>query len=161
MSSIGIKLSVLALLLMGAFCGGYKAADYHLTARATADALKRAQDAEKASAEAIAAYNHLAGELSAANDKHTNELRSAQNETNHLRDRIAAGAGSLRVSATCPPSPGLNAGSHVDSGTWAELDPAARLAYFALRDGIDRASAQLAACQDELRLRTEGGNKSP
>jgi prophage endopeptidase len=36
-------------------------------------------------------------------------------------------------------------------GARAELDPAARSDYFALRAGIQRMTAQLAACQARLR----------
>lgn len=161
-----IKTTVIAALIAAvvAFGGGYKVADWRLTAQANADALERAQRAEKTRDEAIAAYNHLAGELATSNDRHTNELRNAQNETTRLRDRLNAGSIGLRIAGTYPRLPSATeaaAGSRVDTGTGAELDSTARRAYFALRDGIDRASAQLAACQDELRLRTEGGSKSP
>ncbi len=155
-----LKTAAVVALVVGvvAFAGGYKVADWRLTAQANAEALERAQRAEKARDEAIAAYNHLAGELATANDRHTNELRNAQNETTRLRDRLNAGSIGLRIAGTCPRLPSATeaaAGSRVDTGTGAELDSTARRAYFALRDGIDRASAQLAACQDELRLRTD------
>lgn len=155
--------AVVALVVgVAAFSGGYKVADWRLTAKANAEALERAQRAEKARDEAIAAYNHLAGELATSNDRHTNELRNAQNETTRLRDRLNAGSIGLRLAGTCPRVGETQSapGARVDTGTGAELDSTARRAYFALRDGIDRASAQLAACQDELRLRVaEGGNR--
>ena len=157
-----LKTAAVVALVVGvaAFSGGYKVADWRLTAKANAEALERTQRAEKARDEAIAAYNHLAGELATSNDRHTNELRNAQNETTRLRDRLNAGSIGLRIAGTCPRVGEAQSapGARVDTGTGAELDSTARRAYFALRDGIDRASAQLAACQDELRLRTAEGD---
>lgn len=161
-----IKTAAVVALVVGvaAFGGGYKVADWRLTAKATAEALERAQRAEKARDEAITERDRLAGKLAAANDQHTDELRKAQNETNRLRDRLRDGSIGLRIAGTCPRVDEAQSPARpgVDSGTGAELAEPARRAYFSLREGIDRASAQLAACQDELRLRTtEGGNKSP
>ena len=161
-----IKTAAIAALIAGAlaFVGGYKVADWRLTGQYTAEKLEASQAAAKALAAMTDERDILAGKLSAANDRHTDELRKAQNETNSLRDRLRAGSIGLRIAATCPESrlgPQASSGARVDTGTGAELGETARRAYFALRDGIDRASAQLAACQDELRLRTEGGSKSP
>lgn len=160
------KSLALVALIVGvfAFGGGYKVADWRLTGQYTAEKLEASQAAAKALADMTADRDLLAGKLSAADDKHTNELRNAQNETNRLRDRLANSSNGLRIAATCPESrldPQAASGAHVDTGTGAELDSTARRAYFALRDGIDRASAQLAACQDQLTLRTSGGSKSP
>lgn len=161
-----IKTAAIVALItaVAAFGGGYKVADWRLTGQYTAEKLEASQEAAKALADMTADRDALAGKLSAANDQHTNELRNAQNETNRLRDRLANSSSGLRIAATCPESrlgPQAAPGARVDTGTGAELDSTARRAYFALRDGIDRASAQLAACQDELRLRAEGGSKSP
>lgn len=161
-----IKTAAIAALIAGAlaFVGGYKVADWRLTGQYTAEKLEASQAAAKALAAMTDERDILAGKLSAANDRHTDELRKAQNETNSLRDRLRTGSIGLRIAATCPESrlgPQASSGARVDTGTGAELGETARRAYFALRDGIDRASAQLAACQDELRLRTEGGSKSP
>ena len=161
-----IKTAAIAALIAGllAFAGGYKVADWRLTGQYTAEKLDAAQGAAKALAAMTNERDILAGKLSAANDRHTDELRKAQNETNSLRDRLRAGSIGLRIAATCPESrlgPQAASGARVDSGTGAELGETARRAYFALRDGIDRASAQLAACQDELKLRTLDGSKSP
>lgn len=161
-----IKTAVVVALVVGvaAFGGGYKVADWRLTAKATAEALERAQRAEKARDEAIIERDRLAGKLATANDQHTDELRKAQNETNRLRDRLRDGSIGLRIAGTCPRVGEAQGPARpgVDSGTGAELAEPARRAYFSLREGIDRASAQLAACQDELRLRTtEDGSKSP
>jgi prophage endopeptidase len=136
------------------FAVGYTVADWRLTGQHTAEKLEAARGAAKALADMTAARDQLSAALTAANDLHTSELRKAQNETNSLRDRLRAGNLRLRVAAVCPDSTAQTAGgTRVDSGTGAELDEPARRAYFALRDGIDRATAQLAACQDELKLR--------
>jgi hypothetical protein len=161
-----IKTTVIAALIAAvvAFGGGYKVADWRLTGQYTAEKLEAAKTAAKALADMTDERDKLAGKLSAANDLHTNELRNAQNETNRLRDRLANSSSGLRIAATCPAprlGPEASSGARVDTGTGAELDTTARRAYFALREGIDRASAQLAACQDELRLRTSADNKSP
>lgn len=162
-----IKTAATVALIVGvfAFGGGYKVADWRLTGQYTAEKLEASQAAAKALADMTADRDLLAGKLSAANDLHTTELRKAQNETTRLRDRLNAGSSGLRIAAACPAArlgTQTPSGGRVDTGTGAELDTTARRAYFALRDGIDRASAQLAACQDELKLRTtEGGNKSP
>ena len=95
----------------------------------------------------------MAARLRASDDLHAAKLQEAQNETNRLRDRVSAGPVRLLVAAKCPadiPLPEAASAPGVDSGTGAELDPAARSAYFALRDGINRAEAKLAACQGEL-----------
>lgn len=99
--------------------------------------------------------DRLNAKLTAANDKNTQDLRTYQDETNRLRGLLLAGSGGLRIAASCPPTPGTAGSARVDSGAGAELDPIARHSYFALRDGIDRATAQLAACQEQLKLRTQ------
>lgn len=92
----------------------------------------------------------LAVNLAQANDKNLAQLKASQNETNRLRDCLLTGSCGLRVNAACGPR--LDAASAgVDNGTGAELDATSRRAYFALRDGIDRVTAQLTACQGQLR----------
>lgn len=155
MNSTQITAAIALVCFLGGFLSGYKVEDWRATSKANAEALAVAHSAIEARDKAVAAYTHLAGELSAKNDQHAAELRTAQNETNFLRSRVNAGSLGLRVAANCPdlsqvaPAPG----SRVDSGTGAELAGPARRAYFALRDGIDAVDAKLAACQDELRLR--------
>jgi hypothetical protein len=157
MNPTQITAAIALACFLGGFLSGYKVEDWRWTAKANAEALAVAHAAIAQRDEAVAAYTHLAGELSAKNDQHAAELRAAQNETNLLRTRVNAGSLGLRVAATCPdlsqiaPAPG----SRVDTGTGAELAGTAQQAYFALRDGIDTVDAKLAACQDELRLRTE------
>ena len=59
------------------------------------------------------------------------------------------------VRAACPAAgggmPEAGAATGVGHGTRAELDPAARSDYFALRAGIQQITAQLEACQARLR----------
>lgn len=155
MNPTQITAAIALACFLGGLASGYKVENWRGELKANAEALQRARDAISARDEAVAAYTHLAGELSAKNDQHAADLRAAQNETNLLRSRVNAGSLGLRVAANCPdlsqvaPAPG----SRVDSGTGAELAGPARRAYFALRDGIDAVDAKLAACQDELRLR--------
>ena len=107
----------------------------------------------RGAAKAMDAQVHIeamAARLRASDDLHAAKLQEAQNETNRLRDRVSAGPVRLLVAAKCPDVPQAASAPGVDSGTGAELDPAARSAYFALRDGINRAETKLAACQAEL-----------
>ncbi len=82
-------------------------------------------------------------------------LRSAQLEDNGLRADVDAGRQRLHVRAACPAAGGgvssAGAAAGVGHGARAELDPAARSDYFALRAGIRQVEAQLRACQARLR----------
>ncbi|WP_258231337.1 lysis protein [Achromobacter pulmonis] len=82
-------------------------------------------------------------------------LRSAQIEDDGLRADVDAGRQRLHVRAACPAASGgvpeTGTSASVDHGARAELDPAARSDYFALRAGIRRLTAQLEACQARLR----------
>lgn len=142
---------LLAVFLFGIGVG-WRVENWHLSA----EKIAQLEANQKAFAAAFADRDAIAAKLSAADDKHSDELRKAQNETNRLRDHLANTSGGLRINALCPPASPITpatGGARVDIGTGAELAATARQAYFALRDGIDRASAQLAACQDELRIR--------
>ncbi len=83
-------------------------------------------------------------------------LRSAQIEDEGLRADVDAGRQRLHVAAACPAADGgvskSGAGAGMGNGARAELDPAARSDYFTLRTGIQRLTAQLAACQARIRL---------
>lgn len=83
------------------------------------------------------------------------KLRDAENEINHLRDDVAAGRKRLLINATCPTSsdnvPETKASTSMDNGTAPELNPEARQNYYALRNGIERVTNQLLACQARLR----------
>lgn len=77
-----------------------------------------------------------------------------ENETSALERAVVDGTKRLRVKASCPavPADGTVPGGAV-SGT-AELDPAVRQDYFALRRGLDRQYAELQFCRSELRKRS-------
>lgn len=87
------------------------------------------------------------------------ERTKANAENSRLRAAVDGGAVSLRVPVRCPAAapgvPPAAPGGRLDRGTGAELDPAARPDYFALRDGLTRAVAKLAACQQILRAERE------
>ncbi|WP_238897899.1 lysis system i-spanin subunit Rz [Achromobacter xylosoxidans] len=82
-------------------------------------------------------------------------LRNAQIQDEGLRADVDAGRQRLHVRAACPAAGGgvseAGAAAGVDHGARAELDPAARSDYFALRAGLQRLAAQLEACQARLR----------
>lgn len=82
-------------------------------------------------------------------------MRNAQIQDDGLRADVDAGRQRLHVRAACPAAGGgvseTGAAAGVGHGTRAELDPAARSDYFALRAGIQRVTAQLQACQARLR----------
>lgn len=80
-----------------------------------------------------------------------------ENETSALERAVADGTKRLRVKASCPavPADGTVSGGAV-SGT-AELDPAVRQDYFALRRGLDRQYAELQFCRSELKKRSAKG----
>jgi len=78
-----------------------------------------------------------------------------ENETSALERAVADGTKRLRIKATCPAAvraDGTVSGGAV-SGT-AELDPAVRQDYFALRRGLDRQYAELQFCRSELKKRS-------
>ncbi|WP_218951263.1 lysis system i-spanin subunit Rz [Achromobacter insuavis] len=82
-------------------------------------------------------------------------LRNAQIQDEGLRVDVDAGRQRLHVRAACPAAgDGVSetgVATRVDHGAGAELDPAARSDYFALRAGIQQLTAQLSACQARLR----------
>lgn len=78
-------------------------------------------------------------------------MRNAQVQDDALRADVDSGRQRLHVAATCSPAssgvPKAGTAARLGDGTRAELDPAARSDYFALRAGIQRVTAQLEACQ--------------
>lgn len=82
-------------------------------------------------------------------------MRNAQVQDDGLRADVDAGRQRLHVAASCPAAGGgvsqAGAAAGVGDGTRAELDPAARPDYFALRAGIRQVTAQLEACQARQR----------
>ena len=123
------------------------------------DQAERVADAQRAAREILQRRYAAVTEINERNARAEwaayGGLRSAQIEDDGLRADVDAGRQRLRVQATCSaagggvPPAGTAAG--VDHGTRAELDPAARSDYFALRAGIQRLTAQLQACQTRLR----------
>lgn len=103
---------------------------------------ERARRQEAALAEAIARIDQV----------RTAERRKADEEITRLRAALDAGAVRLRVAVRCPTPllPEAAAGAGVDHGAGAELAADARPDYFALRSGIGRLEAKLAACQSVL-----------
>ena len=152
-----IRLALAAAGLVGAFLAGWTVNGWRGAAAADEKALQALKEATDARTLAESERDALAARLRASDDLHAAQLRKAQDETNSLRDRVSAGPVRLLVAAKCPAAPNLPEAASapgVDSGTRAELDPEARSAYFALRDGINRAEAKLAACQHQLRERS-------
>ena len=83
------------------------------------------------------------------------KLRDAENEINQLRGDVAAGRKRLLINATCPASSDnmseTESSASMDNGASPELNPEARQNYYALRNGIERVTSQLLACQARLR----------
>lgn len=146
----------LAALLAG-FAGGWTVNGWRYEA-AESEALRHAIEAKD---DAIAKRDELAKKLADADDTHTKELKDANTETNRLRDCLRTGSCGLRIKARCPSATAAAPGASVDSGPGAELDATAGSAYFALRDGINQVTAQLAACQDQLRGRSDTASATP
>ena len=162
---LAVILVVVALVWWNRFISGVEAKGYthgydKATAEATAAKLVQAEVNQKAFAALIADKDAKNALLSASDDKHSKALRTSQNETARLRDSLASGTVGLYVNATCPQSqprlgPQTTSNSSVDIGTGARLDKVAERSYNALRDGINQATAQLAACQGELKIRQD------
>jgi len=146
-----------ALVLAGVFLAGATINGWRWEAKLSE------QEAEQAKFVAELHHNALLAERAAANtrdqaaqaiaaldQRHTEELTHANAENERLRADIDAGRRRLRIHATCPglPNPEATAGAAgLDHATGAELDPAARQDYHALRASITRTEAQLRALQ--------------
>lgn len=81
-----------------------------------------------------------------------------ENETSALERAVADGTKRLRVKASCPT---VRTDGTVPDGAGegtAELEPAARPDYYALRRGLDRQYAELQFCRSELRKRSSKTN---
>lgn len=155
MNPATLRLIAALLVIVAVFAAGWKVCDWRMTTQANAEALDRAEAAEKQLEDMTAKRDALAATLASKDNQHMKDMQNAQRETNHLRDCLRSGTCGLRVAATCRPAPGTAdaAGSRVDIGAGAELTGEAERAYFALRDGIDAVDAKLSACQDQLRAR--------
>ncbi len=159
MTPAQIKLAVMAGSLVAAFsagwCGGWYVNGWRLSSGFNAERVAQRDAAAETLRIALADRDRKSDELRTSNDTNLSKLQGARDETNRLRDRVAADAVRLRVRVACPVAgvPAASAPSGVADGAGAELDPAARPAYFALRDALTLAERKLAGCQDELRAR--------
>ena len=81
-------------------------------------------------------------------------LRDAEKQNDQLRADVDAGRKRLRVNATCPASSDrlseAGPSTSVDNGSAPELNADARQDYYSLRDGIERVTKQLLACQSRI-----------
>ena len=145
------------ICLIVAFAGGWGVNGWRLEGEYAREANERITAAVKARDAAIEDRDVLAKKLADNNDKHAKDLQNAKAETNRIRDSVSVGSIGLRVPTKCPAPTATEtpASSEMDNGTGAELAATARQDYFALRDAIDLAGAQLAACQGELLLRAD------
>lgn len=92
----------------------------------------------------------LAADAADLDQRHTQALSDARAETARLAAAVAAGERRLRVAARCP-SAGVSrpaSAAGMDDGEAAELTPAARQDYFALRGQLIRTEAALAGLQE-------------
>lgn len=92
----------------------------------------------------------LTSTAEALDRKHAEELTNANAELEELRRRVGTGSQRLLVKADCPDTRvSATAGAAgVDDGATAELTPAARQDYFALRGQLIRTEAALAGLQE-------------
>lgn len=109
--------------------------------------LAQARESEQAKAKALAELDAQA----------TAQQKAAQHENEKLRSCIDSGSGcGLRVKVITAPAtgrvPGAASDSSVGVAASAELDPAARQDYYALRAGLAEQRQQLLTCQAALRL---------
>jgi len=101
-------------------------------------------------AETLRLQRELATEASAIDARHTKELTDARAENERLRDAVAAGEQRLRVKAACPRVPEPAGSARLDDGAAAELAPAARPDYFALRAQLIQTETALAGLQEHV-----------
>lgn len=146
----------IALILAATFGAGWSVNGWRLGQAHEQERLQASEQARESLRLMTVSRDALATDLRTSGDIHATKLQEAQNETNRLRDRVSVGDQRLRIAVRCPSAadlPGSTPSAGLGAATSAELDPSARSAYFALRDGIVRAEATLAACQDQLTLR--------
>ena len=128
-------------------------------ARMQADESGRVADAQRQAREILQRRYAEVGEINERNAKAEwaayGGMRNAQVQDDALRADVDAGRQRLHVAASCPAAgggmPQGRAAASMGDGARAELDPAARSDYFALRAGIRRVTAQLEACQARRR----------
>lgn len=110
------------------------------TATARADSLRNT----------LRLQRELSADAAELDRKHTEGLTHANTELEELRGSVGDGSKRLLVNASCP-APGVSdtaSAARVDDAATAELDPAARQDYFALRGQLIRTEAALAGLQE-------------
>lgn len=115
-----------------------------------------------ATATAIAANVDAVNVQLIASREQTEQIRATfteyktgkENETNALERAVTDGSKRLRVAARCSAVPHTGAVSGGTGGGSAELEPAARSDYYALRRGLDQQYGLLQFCRSELRKRS-------
>lgn len=135
-----------------AFFLGWTAQGWRVGARIADNAADQAEARAQSSETARAVERDLAQGF-ALRDRLLAERRKSDDEENDtLRAGVDSGAVRLYVRAVCPAAglPGSAADPGGGAGTPAELDPAARPDYHALRAGLKKTEAVLAACQGKL-----------
>lgn len=146
------KILAIGALALGCVYLGYSYADASWRAEVKQEALDRVgyqlKLAHEREEKARAWQEHVA----AIDALRLKELNDAKAENERLRGLVDTGAVRLRVHGVCerPGNETANHSGRSDEGT-CELAPAARSAYFALRDGIIEQRANLIACQAILR----------
>lgn len=134
----------------------------HGRAGANAEWQKKWAERDLSEAQAIAANVNAVNQQLVAAQAQTEAIRATfieykagkENETSTLVRAVADGTRRLRVAARCP---AVRADGTVSGGTGsgtAELEPAARSDYFALRRGLDQQYGLLQFCRSELRKRS-------
>lgn len=99
--------------------------------------------------ESIANQRQLLSDAAAIDRKRTEALTDAQAENDRLAARVDAGDQRLLIRAECPArAPATAATPGVDDAATAELNPAARSDYHALRRQITQTEAALAGLQE-------------
>lgn len=114
-----------------------------------------AQVAAQASQEAMRQQTRAINSLAELDRKYTDEIATAQLETDRLRTAVSNGERRLRVQASCPTSsdrlPDAPTAIGVDDATGPQLDRSAERNYFLLRDRITLATNQISALQDYIK----------
>ena len=144
-------LAILCAALALALYTLYAAYDSKTVALGAAQEKHQQADARAESlASTLRLQRELAIEASAVDARHTKELTDARIENERLRDAVAAGEQRLLLKAACPRVPSTEpAGTaRLDDGVAAELAPAARPDYFALRAQLSRTETALAGLQE-------------
>ena len=99
--------------------------------------------------ESIAHQQQLLSDAAAIDRKRTEALTNAQAENDRLAARVTAGSERLLIRAECPARVSATAATpSVDDAATAELNPAARSDYHALRRQLTTTEAALAGLQE-------------